>query len=256
MQDKVSNSQTHIVPDGEHQEYLFRIIEGYDPGIEHIGSWHSHHCNGYPDLSSGDIQGYIHNVNDRNYNLDWFFVMLVVSVSKRGIETKYYLFHRGDENYYVVDGSNVSILNQDYQYENILREVENSTYSYRNQTRTTVPIVSNIESNRSWEDFMMDIRAEDKAWIERYFPSNRTFRNKKDNSIYWRLSLPLSGRDNLEATYAYPSHPNMGKRAALSFHYLSQEILRSTVELNEHRFEDIFCSIEQAKDIVNSLKQE
>jgi len=244
---RVSNSQTHIVPDGEHQEYLFRIIEGYDPNIEHIGSWHSHHCNGYPELSPGDIQGYKHNVNDRNFNLNWFFVMLITKVSKHGVEAKYYLFQRGSENFYELDKTDVSIVNQEYKYENILREVEQSTYSHRNQNRSELPTTDYRENNRTWENFMMDIRAEDKAWIEKNFRLYRTYRNKKDDSIYWRVNVPLSDRDNLEVTYAYPTKSDVEKHASVVVYYQSQEVLRSKIDLDENRFEKIARLIDQAQ---------
>ena len=246
---RVSNSQTHIIPDGEHQEYLFRLIEGYDPNIEHVGSWHSHHCNGYLELSSGDIQGYKQNVNDRNYNLNWFFVMLITNVKQHGIEAKYYLFHRGDEKIYIIDDNEIAISNREYKYENILREVEQSTYSHRHQGQQSSynsPAL-NRERTRSWDELMMGIRADDKAWIEKKFRSPRVFRNKKDESIHWRFDV-LFNAENLEITYAYPTAYEESQQATLSIYYQEQEILRSNIDLDEYRFEHISNQIEKAKE--------
>ena len=66
----IDHSSTHLHPDGEYQESVFRVVEQFDSNIEHIGTWHSHHCNGLKNLSSGDIQGYIKTVNNPNYNID------------------------------------------------------------------------------------------------------------------------------------------------------------------------------------------
>jgi hypothetical protein len=253
---RVSNSQTHIIPDGEHQEYLFRIIEGYDSRIEHVGSWHSHHCNGYPELSSGDIQGYKQNVNDRNYNLNWFFVMLITKARQNGIEAKYYLFHRGDEKTYVIGGNDVVISNQEYRYENILREVERSTYSHRHQGQQSsynspTPI---REGTRSCDEVMMGIRADDKAWIEKNFRSPRVFRNRKDESIHWRFDMPVNIK-KLEISYAYPTAYEKSQQATLSIYCQDQEILRSNIDLDEYRFEHISSQIENAKAIVGAPQE-
>src|SRR5690349_16952098 len=42
-----------FLPDGEYQEALFRKLEAQDPDIEHLGTWHTHHCNGLKTLSQG-----------------------------------------------------------------------------------------------------------------------------------------------------------------------------------------------------------
>jgi hypothetical protein len=245
----VSNSQTHIIPDGEHQERLFRVIESYDPNIEHIGSWHSHHCNGYQDLSNGDIEGYYHNVNSRDYNLDWFFVMLITSVKKQNMEAKYYLFHRGDNEIYNIDEKKISVIRQEYRNENILREVEQSTYAYRNQRQHFSHPSPEREQTRNWEETMMNIRAEDRAWIKNEFRSSRVFRNKKDDTINWGLIIPIQ-QDEFEVTYTYPKYSSNPEQAMLIITYRKKEILRTNIELNEYRFEKIISEINKAKEIL------
>jgi hypothetical protein len=247
---RVSNSQTHIMPDGEHQEHLFRIIEGYDSSIEHIGSWHSHHCNGYPDLSSGDIEGYEHIVNHKSYNLNWFFVMLVTGIKERSIEAKYYLFHRGDKKIYCINSSKISFLNREYRYESILVEVEKSTYGYRYQKHQSNNFsVSDRNTMRKWETLMRNIRADDKIWIEKKFDSPRAVRNNKTNSIYWRFNAPFN-RENLEITYTYPGSPGKSQSAILIIFYREKEVVRSDINLDDDRFQHIISQIEKAQKIL------
>jgi hypothetical protein len=92
-----------LQPDGEYQEALFRRLEQSDPAIEHMGTWHSHHCNGLPTLSGGDIEGYLRTVNRREYRLDFFLASLVTRLPHDADATgwiDHYLFIRGDKDYY------------------------------------------------------------------------------------------------------------------------------------------------------------
>jgi hypothetical protein len=96
-------TSVELQPDGEYQEQLFRRLEQADRAVEHLGTWHSHHCNGLPTLSSLDISGYLRTVNRREYRLDFFLASLVTTMpadpsAKGWID--HYLFIRGDENHY------------------------------------------------------------------------------------------------------------------------------------------------------------
>jgi len=95
-----------LQPDGEYQEKLFRQVEQMDPVIEHVGTWHSHHCNGLRTLSSGDVAGYLRTVNRVEYRLDYFLASLVVRLphvlSDEGW-IDHYLFVRGHEEYHKIN---------------------------------------------------------------------------------------------------------------------------------------------------------
>jgi len=95
-------SAGELLPDGEYQERLFRQIERVDSDIEHIGSWHSHHCNGLQTLSDGDIRGYFRTVNKAAYRPDWFLVSLVTRLPSHPNDASWidhYLFVRGENDY-------------------------------------------------------------------------------------------------------------------------------------------------------------
>jgi len=100
-----TRTAVELMPDGPYQEALFRSIEELDHLIEHVGSWHSHHCNGLRTLSSGDVSGYFRTVNKPAYNLDFFVASLVKDIPTRPEESgwiDHFLFVRGERRYYSV----------------------------------------------------------------------------------------------------------------------------------------------------------
>jgi hypothetical protein len=77
--------------------------EQLDPDIEHVGTWHSHHCNGLKTLSGGDVDGYFATVNKKAYRLQYFVASLVKHVPKDPMSEDWidhFLFVRGDEAFY------------------------------------------------------------------------------------------------------------------------------------------------------------
>jgi len=100
---KAVRTAVEFLPDGEYQEALFRRIEKIDPAIEHVGTWHSHHCNGLETLSGGDINGYLRTVNRPEYRLDHFLASLVKRMptdSDRLDWIDHFLFVRGIDDHY------------------------------------------------------------------------------------------------------------------------------------------------------------
>lgn len=96
-------SASQLLPDGEYQEKLFRQIERLDSDIEHVGTWHSHHCNGLETLSNGDIRGYFRTVNKAAYRPNWFLVSLVTRLPSHPNDANWidhYLFVRGEHEYH------------------------------------------------------------------------------------------------------------------------------------------------------------
>lgn len=101
-----------LQPDGEYQESLFRRIERIDPDVEHLGTWHSHHCNGLRTLSEGDITGYGRTVNNRAYRPNYFFASLVTRLPRGPKDSDWidhYVFVRGRDQYYRITESVVIV---------------------------------------------------------------------------------------------------------------------------------------------------
>lgn len=104
---KAVRTAVEFMPDGEYQEELFRRLEEMDPAIEHLGSWHSHHCNGLQTLSRGDVEGYFRTVNKANYRLDYFLTSLVkhIPINPESCDwIDHFLFVRGVDEYYLATG--------------------------------------------------------------------------------------------------------------------------------------------------------
>ena len=102
-----TRTAVELMPDGPYQEALFRRIEEIDSEIEHIGSWHSHHCNGLRTLSAGDVAGYFKTVNKPEYNPDFFLASLVKEIPKVPSTPgwiEHFLFVRGEKQYYSATG--------------------------------------------------------------------------------------------------------------------------------------------------------
>jgi hypothetical protein len=100
-----------FLPDGEFQERLFRQAERRDSKVEHVGTWHSHHCNGLDRLSSGDIEGYFRTVNKAAYRPNVFVASLVKQFPQHSRDTDWidhFLFVRSDDYFYKIT-SNVGV---------------------------------------------------------------------------------------------------------------------------------------------------
>src|SRR5260370_24660650 len=98
-------TEVEFRPDGEYQERLFREIEKVDSAIEHLGTWHTHHCNGLQELSSGDVEGYLRTVNKAKYRLNFFLASLVKRVPADPSElhwVDHFLFVRGMDRYFAL----------------------------------------------------------------------------------------------------------------------------------------------------------
>ena len=98
-------SQVSFFQDGAYQEKIFRQIEEGRPEIEHLGNWHTHHVNGLPHLSGGDLSTYTRIVNHKNHNTAFFYALLVVAKNntsnlRQRYTVKHYLFRRGESGFH------------------------------------------------------------------------------------------------------------------------------------------------------------
>jgi hypothetical protein len=94
-----------FLPDGDFQEQLFRQAENRDRDVEHLGTWHSHHCNGLDRLSGGDIEGYFKTVNKRAYRPNVFVASLVKTLPRHPYDSgwiDHFLFVRNEDHFYKI----------------------------------------------------------------------------------------------------------------------------------------------------------
>ena len=110
-------TRTSFFQDGDYQTEVFRRIEAEDPTVEHLGNWHTHHVNGHPNLSGGDIATYRRIVNHELHNLDFFYALLVTArrEGRSGLgryAVRHYVLFRGDNEVYEVDPGDVRITDE------------------------------------------------------------------------------------------------------------------------------------------------
>ena len=110
-------TRTSFFQDGDYQTEVFRRMEAEDATIEHLGNWHTHHVNGYPNLSGGDIATYRRIVNHKKHNLDFFYALLVTArrEGRSGLgryAVRHYVLFRGDDEVYEVGSGDVRITDE------------------------------------------------------------------------------------------------------------------------------------------------
>ena len=114
---KARRSRTSFFQDGEYQEKAFRQIEARDPTIEHLGNWHTHHVNGYPTLSAGDVATYRRIVNHELHNLDFFYALLVTRRhdGRAGLDrysVRHFVLFRGDEGVHEIRSADIRVIDE------------------------------------------------------------------------------------------------------------------------------------------------
>ena len=110
-------TSTSFFQDGDYQTEVFRRLEAKDPSIEHLGNWHTHHVNGYPTLSGGDLATYRRIVNHELHNTNFFYALLVThrKDGRSGLEryaVRHYVFFRGDDAVHEIGSSNVRVTDE------------------------------------------------------------------------------------------------------------------------------------------------
>ena len=165
-------SSSSFFNDGDYQAKLFRRIEHSYPDIEHLGNWHTHHVNGYPTLSNGDISTYRRIVNHPKHNLEFFYALLVVqrnqgSSSLDRYRVRHYILFRGDDGVYEINSKKVSLSTEEAIW----------------------PIQEENESDDPQNEFT--IRASDKKIIDRLYPSIHPYQSAQTKNFFWRGSIQL-----------------------------------------------------------------
>lgn len=248
---RVNNSVGHLMPDGEYQEAMFRVLETFDQDIHYLGSWHTHHCNGLAELSQGDIRGYTETVNSRQYDLDYFFALLITDLSVAELRKRYYLFVRSQGSAEIPDSA-VHILKGTSPLEKILKSAEETAFAHRiSQANFYGGASEHRPQMEVAADFMQKIRSEDREWILNEYPRAQTLKAKKDGSTYWRWLIFLHDGE-LKVRYQYPSDSS-SKPAHLTIIYDSEEVISENILLTPSRFEQIDKYLQMATEKANSI---
>lgn len=269
---RVDHSSSHIVPDGEYQEALFRVLESYDPTIEHLGSWHSHHCNGLDRLSDGDIAGYMRSVNNPQYDLDMFLAILVTGTSRGEPLLRFYLFERGLDDFRELLPDDVHVIDAVAPFDDLLRQTETTSQRYRiyrgdvsanaseppargRRAARAAPSVADgpSENTATTEDAWRSVRGEDSRWLGERFPQTlRSTLRSRDQSIAWHWQITTTNQ-TISATYRYPGEGDLQAIAShITFKLGDTLLLDLSVPKSDERFAIISEAIAQATDIAEN----
>ncbi len=165
-------SSSSFFQDGEYQAQIFRQIECAHPDIEHLGNWHTHHVNGYPKISGGDIETYHRIVNHQKHNLDFFYALIVIARNPEASDldryrARHYVLFRGDNRVHEVAPSRVSVIDE------------------------AVIWPTDVEQTQSTPSPEISVRTKDKATIELLYPEIKPYHSKRANTFYWRGEVRL-----------------------------------------------------------------
>ena len=185
---KARRSSTSFFQDGDYQAEIFRQIESSNPEVEHLGNWHTHHVNGFPTLSGGDIATYRRIVNHEKHNLDFFYALLVVSRLSGGAEAsrysvKHYILWRDDDAVHEVDPANVIITRE----------------------APVWPVSSKPEAAEKGSRQSKEVRTRDVAIIPEIYPSLRPYWSKRASTLYWKGELELVDGSSVDITGSCPA---------------------------------------------------
>ena len=172
-------TRSSFFQDGDYQTEVFRRIEAEDPTIEHLGNWHTHHVNGYPNLSGGDVATYRRIVNHELHNLDFFYALLVTSrhEGRSGLgryAVRHYLLFRGDDEVYEVDPRNVRITDEAMIW-----------------PKGPAGSEDRPQSDGVRRDLAVAVRADDQRILEVMYPSLKPRLSAKSETFFWKGPLPL-----------------------------------------------------------------
>jgi molybdopterin/thiamine biosynthesis adenylyltransferase len=148
---KTRRTRVSLFQDGEHQESVFREVERQSPGIQHLGSWHTHHMNGLETLSHGDVETYLRTVNHPAYDADVFYALLVTKRNKSGDAqnrfcVKHFLFCRGHERLWELPASHVHIVTSALLSPQIASEIDHDAEPSMTSTEHAVHAAADIDA--------------------------------------------------------------------------------------------------------------
>ena len=179
--------------DGDYQTEVFRRLEAKDPSIEHLGNWHTHHVNGYPTLSAGDVATYRRIVNHHLHNLDFFYALLVThrNGGQTGLDryaVRHYVLFRGEEAVHEIPPTDVRITDGPRIWP---KEINDSKHA---------PEAGGANGDGTYG--IVEIRARDQSVLAVLCPSMEPRLSGRTGTFFWKGSLPLIDGSAIEIRVA------------------------------------------------------
>ena len=185
-------TSTSFFQDGDYQTEVFRRLEAEDPSIEHLGNWHTHHVNGYPTLSAGDVATYRRIVNHHLHNLDFFYALLVTN-RQQGIglhryAVRHYVLFRGDNAVHEIRSTDVRVADGPRIWP---RDVDASKHA---------PGTNDAEGDGMRG--ILEVRARDQNVLGVLCPSMEPRLSSRTGTFFWKGSLTLIDGSAIEIRVA------------------------------------------------------
>ena len=182
-------TSTSFFQDGDYQTEVFRRLEAKDPSIEHLGNWHTHHVNGYPTLSPGDLATYRRIVNHELHNTDFFYALLVThrNEGRSGLDryaVRHYVFFRGDDAAHEVGSGNVRVTDQP----RLSTRHDGVSAHPPRRDGAQAPEACGV----------LEVRARDRSVLRILYPSIEPRLTAQSGTFFWTGPLPLVDGSVLE----------------------------------------------------------
>lgn len=223
---KTRRSATSLFQDRKFQADVFRKIEAEHPEVEHLGSWHTHHVNGYPTLSGGDRGTYKRTVNHKKHNTHFFYALLVVNRNDTASPLKRYnirhfILFRDDSAVYEIPAEAVKILDKPLWW-------PKSAVSEKQKERTGINIDESVVEVAD--------RAIDQQFLKEFFPKLRPFFSNEAKAVYWKGTIELIDGANVVLVIAEVIAGRDGTSYAVHLKDTREELAESIEELKKQRF--------------------
>jgi hypothetical protein len=181
--------------DGEYQESAFRQIEQAHPEAEHLGNWHTHHCNGLATLSRGDHDTYHRTVNHEKHNTDFFYALLVVKKNHNGnqrYQIKHFIFHRGNTRVDEVPADHVQVVGAPVWWAgNAEPSTTKKSSSHHHSDPAAEPAIAPAP-NANAE------RVKDQQLFADFYPHLKVHFSKSLGALYWKGPMALIDGSQVE----------------------------------------------------------
>ena len=183
---QAQRSAVSFFQDGEYQEKIFRQIEEKHPAIEHLGNWHTHHCNGLATLSQGDHTTYHRIVNHDKHNTDFFYALLVVR-KNAGREPRYlvkhFIFHRNSDKVDEIPAAHVRIIDTPTLWPQSSEQHKSPSGSEQHSRKESLPNAERVKDQEFFSDF---------------HPHLKALFSKSVGALYWKGAVGLIDGSQVE----------------------------------------------------------
>jgi hypothetical protein len=237
---EAQRSAVSFFQDGAYQEGVFRKIEETHRDVEHLGNWHTHHCNGLATLSQGDHATYHRIVNHEKHNLDFFYALLVVKKNHGGEPryfVKHFFFHRNDSHVDEVPQNQVQVVDEPAWWANSFERPGRAHGATRPHSAPAA--VANAQ------------RAKDQEFFSDFYPNVGAHLSKSLGAVYWKGPVKLIDGSQvdmvaIESTEGFAHYSITLRNPDPKY----AEILAS---YKERQFDSARHAVVQLRDNLNSL---